>query len=59
MYATLCDIRGDTTELCNSLQPLVEAAEFYEIIFEVVLKLGLTELKAYIRWDENVSIQAN
>ena len=59
MYATLCVVKGDTTELCKSLQPLVEAAEFYEIIFEVVLALGHTELKAHISWEENVSIHTN
>ena len=55
MYSVLCVVKGDTTELCKSLGPLVEAAQYYEIIFEVVLSLGLTELKAYICWDENVS----
>ena len=55
MYSILCVIKGDTTELCKSLQPLVEAAQYYEINFEVVLALGLTELKAHISWEENVS----
>ena len=61
MYSTLCLIKGDTTELCKSLRPQNEAAIrtsaqlFYEINFEVVLALGLTELKAHICWEENVS----
>ena len=59
MYSTLCIVKGDTTELCKSLQPQVEAATFYEINFEVVLALGLTELKAHIRWEENVSCYTN
>jgi hypothetical protein len=59
MYSTLCVVKGDTTELCNSLQPQVEAAQYYEINFEVVIALGLTELKAHICWEENVSSHTN
>jgi hypothetical protein len=59
MYSTLCRVRGDTTELCKSLQLQVAAAEFYKIEFEVVLSLGLTELKAHICWEENVSISSS
>ena len=59
MYSTLCVVKGDTTELCKSLQPQVEAATFYEMKFEVVLSLGLTELKAHICWEENVSRHNN
>ena len=55
MYSTLCVVKGDTTELCKSLRPKVEAATYYEINFQVVLSLGLTELKAHICWEENVS----
>ena len=59
MYSTLCVVKGDTTELCKSLQPQVEAATFYKMQFEVVLSLGLTELKAHICWEENVSRHNN
>jgi hypothetical protein len=60
MYSTLCVVKGDTTEVCKSLRPQVdEAATFYEINFEVVLSLGLTELKAHICWEENVSSHIN
>ena len=63
MYSMLCFVKGDTTELCKSLRPRNEAAtsaaSFYEINFDVVLELGLTELKAHISWDENVSSYTN
>jgi hypothetical protein len=59
MYSTLCQIKGDTTELCKSLRPQVGMATFYEIGVEVVLSLGLTELKAHICWEENVSNRTN
>jgi hypothetical protein len=56
MYSTLCVIKGDTTELCKSLDPIHvinSRTTYYKIKFEVVLVLGLTELKAYICWEEN------
>lgn len=59
MYSTLCNVKGDTSELCKSLQPQVKLATFYEINFDVVLALGLTELKAHICWEENVGSRAN
>ena len=59
MYSILCFVIGDTTELCKSLRPQVGSTTFYEINFEVVLALGLTELKAHIRWEENVSSITN
>ena len=55
MYSTLCYVKGDTTELCKSLLPQRGVATFYQAYFDVVLALGLTELKAYICWEENVS----
>ena len=59
MYSTLCEVKADTTELCKSLLPQDGEATFYTIKFEVVLALGLTELKAHIRWKENVSSHTN
>ena len=59
MYSTLCVVKGNTTELCKSLRPQVEAATYYEINFQVVLALGLTEVKAHICWEENVSCHTN
>jgi len=59
LYSTLCHVEADTIEICESLKPQVGAATFYEISFEVVLALGLTELKAYISWVESVSSHTN
>jgi hypothetical protein len=55
MYSTLCHVKADTSELCKTLQPQVGVggATFYRINFEIVLALGLTELKAHTRWEEN------
>jgi hypothetical protein len=62
MYSTLCVVEADTTELCKSLDPIHlinSRTTFYQIDFEVVLVLGLTELKAYICWKENASSHIN
>ena len=59
MYSPLCVVKADTTELCKSLRPQAGAATFYMIDFEVVLALGLTELKAHICWEEDVSSHTN
>lgn len=55
MYSTLCHVKADTAKLCSSLEPQVGLTAYYEIVFDVVLSLGLTELKAHICWVENVS----
>ena len=57
MFSTLCVVKGNTTELCESLQPQlgVEGKQFYEIQFKAVLAPGHTALKAFICWEENVS----
>jgi hypothetical protein len=57
MYSTLCCVKADTTELCKTLRPQigVEGEIYYRLDYDVVLSLGLTELKAHICWKENVS----
>ena len=55
MYSTLCHIKADTAELCASLEPQVGVTTYYEMPFDIVLSLGLTELKAYVCWKEDVS----
>ena len=57
MYSTLCSVKADTTELCKTLQPQIGVGEkiFYKLSYDIVLSLGLTELKAHICWNENVS----
>ena len=59
LYSALCHVEADTTEICDSLEPQAGAATYYEMDYEVVLALGLTELKAYISWVENVSSRIN
>lgn len=53
MYSTLCYIKADTAKLCRSLEPQVGLVTYYEMSFDVVLSLGLTEFKAHVCWEEN------
>jgi len=56
MYSTLCHVQADTSKLSTSLkaQKSDVGKEYYGITFDVVLSLGLTELKAHIVWEEGV-----
>jgi len=54
MYSTLCRVEADTSRL--SIPPKISKhhqMQYYEIKFEILLSLGLTELKAHICWQEN------
>jgi hypothetical protein len=57
MFATLCTVEADTSQLINAMRPRHGrgGALFYEQIFSVVLLFGLTELKAQLCWMEDVS----
>ena len=57
MYSTLCYIKADTTQVSKSLKPQHGAQGiFYALTFDVILSLGLTELKAYLCWKDDVCI---
>ena len=56
MYSTLCRVEADTSRLSIPPKMSTHRMQYYEIKFEILLSLGLTELKAHICWQENVSI---
>ncbi|KIM71905.1 hypothetical protein PILCRDRAFT_93667 [Piloderma croceum F 1598] len=55
MFATLCTVEADTSQLINATRPHrgQGGVLFYEQIFSVVLLFGLTELKAQLCWMED------
>ncbi|KIM86828.1 hypothetical protein PILCRDRAFT_816085 [Piloderma croceum F 1598] len=55
MFATICTVEADTSQLINAMRPRRGrgGALFYEQIFSVVLLFGLTELKAQLCWVED------
>ncbi|KAI9060753.1 hypothetical protein FKP32DRAFT_1577403 [Trametes sanguinea] len=54
-FATLCTVFADTSKVFKSPRVGPNGMVYYAQIFDVVLMCGLTELKAQIRWIENVS----
>lgn len=53
----MCIVIADTSGVAKSLKPLrgADGIQYYRQEFGIVLLLGLTELKAQICWEENVS----
>ena len=55
LYSTLCYVEGDLSHV-----PKPESYShhihdsYYEVKFDIILSFGLTELKAFIAWRENV-----
>ena len=55
MYSILCYVQADLSHIPKSAKTsLVDNGRYYRIDYDVVLSLGLTEMKAYIAWKENV-----
>jgi len=56
LYSILCYVEGDTSKAplrkkCSKSTGAVH----YSLDYDIILSLGLTEFKAYIAWQENVS----
>ena len=55
MYSILCYVQADLSHIPKYAKTsLMDKGRYYRIDFDVVLSLGLTEVKAYIAWKENV-----
>ncbi|PPQ99003.1 hypothetical protein CVT24_003485 [Panaeolus cyanescens] len=57
MFHTLCYVKADTASMARGLRVKKRKAgdttmKYYEIYFDVVLKLGKTEFKAHLEWEE-------
>jgi len=53
-FSTLCQVEADTSLV--SVSPKLsrnQRSTYYEIEFDIILSLGLTELKAQVSWIEN------
>ena len=57
MYSVLCYVQADLSHIPKYPKTsLVDKGHYYRIDFDVVLSLGLTEIKAYIAWKESVNL---
>lgn len=54
MFSTLCTVHADTSHVLKEVLNGPDGP-YYRLSFKIVLLCGLTELKAQIRWMENVS----
>jgi hypothetical protein len=56
MFSTLCTVQADLSQMTKTLKPRRgrKGVQFYQQDYDVVLLFGLTELKAYISWMDNV-----
>ncbi|KAJ7905189.1 hypothetical protein B0H13DRAFT_2274382 [Mycena leptocephala] len=53
-YFVLRTVHADTSNITEALKPQQgQSGTYYRLVFEMVLSLGLTELKAQIAWFEN------
>ncbi|KAL4068706.1 hypothetical protein V8B97DRAFT_2024646 [Scleroderma yunnanense] len=57
-FTTLCTVRADTSKLARKLSPKrsKEGIMYYVIDVKVILLFGLTELKAQVGWNEDVTV---
>lgn len=52
---TLCKVTGDTSKVQKVAEQGKGGVTYYTQKFEIVLLVGMTEMRAYIAWDDNVS----
>ncbi|KAG2128061.1 hypothetical protein BD769DRAFT_1356651 [Suillus cothurnatus] len=57
-YSTLCVVRADLSLLSGSAEPKhgKNGKTYWTIVFSVEIHFGLTEFKARIKWNDNVSV---
>lgn len=54
MFTPLCTIHADTSQVTR-IPRRGPNGQFFVQVYDIVLQCGLTEMKAQIRWTENVS----
>ena len=57
MYSRLCYVEADLSHVRKEerYSNYRRTSAFYEVHFDIILALGLTEFRACIAWKENVS----
>jgi len=53
-YTTLCKLEADISRVARQPRLKANGEKYYSISFDVVMKFGLTELQAHLRWMEEV-----
>ena len=57
MYSRLCYVEADLSHVRKNAQysNYRRTSAFYEVHFDIILALGLTEFRACVAWKEDVS----
>jgi hypothetical protein len=56
-FKKLCTVTADTSELAKTLSPRSSQwGTVYTLDYSIILRFGLTELKAYVSWEEHVRV---
>jgi hypothetical protein len=56
MFSTLCTVEADISHIENPPKTAPhDSSIYYTVNYDVIFSFGLTELKAFIAWKENVS----
>jgi len=56
MFSTLCYVTADISHIRTPPKmPPNSAKVYYSVNYDVIYSFGLTELKAFLAWKENVS----
>ena len=56
MFPTMCTVKADMSQMAKNLKPErgLTGGMYYTVEYDIILCLGLTELKAQVAWTENV-----
>ncbi|PPQ91084.1 hypothetical protein CVT25_011924 [Psilocybe cyanescens] len=58
MYSTLCLVTADTSKLpMRSHLRANSGSVYYQVLYDIILSFGLTELKAQISWKDSNGIE--
>jgi hypothetical protein len=56
MFSTLCYVTADISHIRTPPRIAPNSAKvYYSVAYDVIFSFGLTELKAFLAWKENVS----
>jgi len=53
-YSKVCTLYCDLTAISPEPMTNPSGRQYYKVVYDVILKFGLTEFQAYVAWIENV-----
>ena len=56
-FTTICTLTADVSRVRKQIIPNAIGGKYHSVTFDVVIKFGLTELQAQLRWREEVNFR--